>query len=168
MKQWLLLFFCGFLCAETPMQSEFYAAVTPRLDDFVGETYFYVQVGGAYMVMPMVGVGWRGQKDRAGLDISWSNVLITLNRVNASILVYPRPNLAEEWYIGAGGSLISAPKFQTSATPLVGPGLIIGKSYYNKNGNRRFMQGTLDFLFAPKFHWLTPLPYATLTYGWGF
>ncbi|MDE3045632.1 MAG: hypothetical protein KGJ02_03195 [Verrucomicrobiota bacterium] len=164
-----LITFAFFVQAETILPVTLLLPDDVYEEQVLRDQYFYLEGGTAYLVIPSLGLGWRWQRNRSGIDISAETSLAYSLRASASLMVYPKPNLSDQWYFGLGGSGLFAPLLSSQHGPFagVGPTLSFGKSYQNDNRQRRFFQGTIDLLFdshAP----VRPLPYATLMYGWGF
>ena len=143
----------------------------------VKASFGYVNLGlGPFPIpMPLFGVGGRYQNGHNGFDgslqfISWGSSF-TLLKENFDYLYYPKPNLASQFYLGAGAAvteIISDGRVKVALSPQ----FILGRQYTNKAGDVRYFQAQIDPVFfdmnaAVKKHkarWGT-FPVVVLQYG---
>jgi len=137
--------------------------------------YISLGVGPLPIPLPLFGVGGRFQSGHHGADFSVQGLTFgssasTIFKENIDYLYYFKPNLASQFYMGAGLSFTEFNPFRKCQT-FVSPQLLVGKQYTNESGDVQFFQAQIEPVFAhlnksshSKHRWAT-FPSVILTYG---
>jgi len=148
--------------------------------------YGYVNLGMGPLPFPVptLGGGYRNQRNRHGLDVNASIVIVAPERVGVKwtgrYLHYFSPNLDRQFYVGGGPAVSSIFSciVRTRWSGLgVSPEFLFGREYRSSKGGRRFWEVVVDFpTFASNediYKWgneghFIYFPYVYAQYGWGF
>ncbi|GAB5411368.1 MAG: hypothetical protein ChlgKO_04820 [Chlamydiales bacterium] len=162
---------------------------------YANDSFLYGELGtsiptGQEGLLPVFGLGFRGQSGHNGFDINAKGTVFgDLQTVKGSLsyLYYLKPNLQGQFYAGLGAGLKQtfdrtaiAQENQDRLT--LSPELTFGKQYITNGGGRRFFQAQITPFEVTKansdfkkeeiaFHeglnhnWT---PSVTVSYGWGF
>lgn len=145
-------------------------------------SFKYTDIGIGPIPLPMPSIGWgkRIQKEKKGLDFNVriaSIFLISQVKGNLLFLHYPKPNLSEQFYIGAGiGAGIVYSLFEDKAYPIISPEFVLGKqiqkfsrSNTEHKSKTRFFQCQISVpTYAPSQGDLIYFPLISFQYGFGF
>lgn len=108
-----------------------------------------------------LGLGFRFQYGHVGLDVVYDNAALfakanvwhyhysnrrpamseifsrhVSSKITPSLLIYPHPNLASEWYVGLGTEFGFITRYPYSAFHFFAPEYIVGKKYINAAGKK--------------------------------
>lgn len=135
--------------------------------------------------VPTLGGGYRIQKDRHGLDLNASFVIVAPERVgmkfSSRYLHYFSSSLERpQWYMGIGPQISPIFKYDGMRWAGLGvsPEFLLGREHFSNKGGKRFWEIVVDFpTFASNiddiYKWGTSgnvlyFPYIFVQYGWGF
>ncbi len=134
--------------------------------------YFSLGLGPAPIPVPNFSLGYRKQHIHNGYDIGVNLAtagIFTQARAYANWIHYFNPWIYNEAYFGLGAS--AGAWFVHSGKAFIAyPNILLGKSYYNRCGSKRFLQAEMNwpvyYSHRHELNWRFPL--LTFSYGWGF
>ena len=141
--------------------------------------YFELGAGPFPIPIPAIAFGYRNQNGHNGFDtdVQFSTIIeYSPLKWGMHYLCYPKPDIAREYYVGAGPAFIAlilnikGSYFGDikGVMPLLGPEFLLGKQYMTDSGKKRHFQ--LQVIFPTWLPGADPLffPIAYFSYGWGF
>jgi hypothetical protein len=143
----------------------------------VEAAYGYVSLGlGPFpLPAPLLGFGGRYQNGHHGVDGSVQFFTMgsnfTIAKENIDYLHYFKPNLASQFYMGAGLGFTEVWTRHSNVQAFFSPQLILGQQYTNDSGDVRFFQAQIDPVFVhlntitKKHRRVGTFPAVVLTYG---
>ncbi|MFA5250700.1 MAG: hypothetical protein WC371_04780 [Parachlamydiales bacterium] len=142
-------------------------------------SYFETGIGPLPLFLPSFGIGFRNQVDNQGFDYSLRvATVVFVTQVSADFLYhyYPRPNLASQFYFGAGlgGSALFG-EYGDEAAFLFGPEFVLGRQFKTETQDLRFFQMKISFPNIANYshhkneHYkVVYFPLTVFSYGFGF
>lgn len=149
--------------------------------------YGYVNFGLGPLPFPVptLGGGYRIQKNRHGLDLNASAVIVAPERVGVKFasryLHYFDPSLKRpQWYVGIGPQISPILYYDGMLWAGLGisPEILLGREHFSSKGGKRFWEIVIDFpTFSSNLDDVYKcgtsgnvlyFPYIFAQYGWGF
>ncbi|MEN9343410.1 MAG: hypothetical protein RLZZ453_197 [Chlamydiota bacterium] len=171
------LLFSGVSSVVTSLENiESISQEDKQVQSVIEKQYGYVDIGVGPAPLPaaIVGLGYRGQRNHHGYDVSLQgNTMFIVSEVRLNFLYhyYPSPNLESQWYIGTGVAAGYAFLLTHPSCLTLSPQWVFGKEYCNDSGKRTFWQVGIRepiFAFTHGENDYTWIPLVEFTYGFGF